>query len=92
MLTTKDRVEQYLKARPGQPFCDYCLMVAVQARERQIVQKATSDLARKRPLDFSRHKVLCTESGQPSHIAKPKLCITYTGAGPTGGFVSRYKT
>lgn len=77
--TTKKRVEQYLTARPQKPYCDFCLMKAVGARERQIVQKATSELAANQPSRFQRSKRLCTNSGQSDHRAVAKLCIAHLG-------------
>ena len=84
MATTKKRVEQYLTARAQQPFCDFCLMNAIGARERQIVQKATSELAAHQPSRFQRRKRLCANSGQTNHITRPKLCIAYLGGVGTG--------
>ncbi len=81
MATNKDKVRQYLMANPNKPFCDFCLMKAVGARERQIVQKATSQLGVAQPANFKRRKVLCSNSNQPGHLTRLKLCIAYVDPG-----------
>lgn len=82
MATTKDKVSRYLTGNPRQPFCDFCLMKAVGARERQIVQRATSQLDRDQSANFKRRKILCSNSNQPGHRTTAKLCIAYFGSGP----------
>jgi hypothetical protein len=81
LATTKERVRQYLVANQNKPYCDFCLMKAIGARERQIVQRATSRLSVDQPASFKRREVLCSNSNQSGHLPRVKLCITYVGSG-----------
>jgi hypothetical protein len=72
-MTALEKIEDFLRQNPGQPYCDDCLSAVLNIKPRQQVQQKTRQLAKDNR--FWRQAGVCSRCEKPMIVIRLRLAL-----------------